>query len=567
MEKNLAQLESQGHRERLQQIAKEATQAPGVYLMKNADGEILYVGKAKNLRNRIATYFQTNPHESARIELLVTQLESFDVILTETETEALILECTLIKRHKPKFNVRLKDDKAYPYIKVDLSSDFPYLEWTRRVKRDGARYFGPFPSAWSARQVMQLLNETLKLRDCSENAFRHRTRPCILHSIGRCSAPCVGKITGGDYRASVLEAVTVLEGKGERLITNLERGMQDASQREEFEQAAQLRDQIKHLRLVLETQSVIEIGRERNRDVIGIARDGNDAHGVILEIRNGKLISVKHYDLQNTQEGIPSAEVIEAFIAQHLALHRTSDTNEDTAAIESILVPEIPDQCSLLEGAFSTAVCVAETDADRQLLSAAQANATYALELKKKRSGHSAEALEELQDKLHLSKIPHRIECYDISNLQGTNAVASRVVFVDGAPEKSLYRHYKIQTIESQNDFAMMKEVLGRRFSKREEALPDLVVVDGGKGQLAQAVAVLEELEVQGVASVGLAKARVERDFKSKEVRSSPERVFIFGRKNPVVLKPGTGAFVLLTHLRDEAHRFAVNYHRKLRGG
>ncbi len=555
--------------------ARAAQTHPGVYLMKDPSDGVLYVGKAKNLKNRLVSYFQSAVHEIPRIEILVSRIHHFDVILTETESEALILEATLIKKYKPKFNVRLKDDKAYPYLKIQVNDPFPRIEWTRKVLRDGARYFGPFPSAWSAREVMQLLNETFKLRDCSDNTFRHRTRPCILFQMDKCTGGCVGQVDSIAYHESIQAVVSVLEGKSDALLGSLQRGMEDAAEREEYEEAASYRDQIQNLEVITQTQGVMEAGSQRNRDVISIARNELDAHGTILRVRGGRLVAVQHYHLQNTDPSQSESELLFDFLSQYYLSRMTqeslSELDPESAsttepASEDVLVSEVPGDAELLETTVQIKLRVPETPVDYQLLSVARTNALHALEQnKKKAKGHGLQALEEVQEKLQLPKLPQRIECYDISNIQGQDAVASRVVFMDGAPDKNLYRRYKIKTVEGSNDFAMMKEVLGRRFTKSDEDLPDLVVVDGGKGQLSQAVAILDELAVQGVGVVGLAKARTESDFQASEVRSSFERIFIPNRKNPVSLYPTTSAYKLLTHIRDEAHRFAVSYHRLLR--
>lgn len=556
--------------------AKEAPTSPGVYLMKDSAGEILYVGKAKSLRSRVSSYFQAGPHENPRTEMMVSRVERFDVILTETEAEALILENTLIKKHKPKFNVRLKDDKAYPYLRIQLGDRFPRLEYVRKVHRDGARYFGPFPSAFAARQVLTLLTESFRLRDCSDNTFRHRSRPCILYQMGKCTGPCVGLIDEKGYRESINEIVRVLEGKADRLIGELRQGMEEAAENEEYEIAAFYRDQIRNIEVVTETQGVVEAGSNRDRDVVGLARSKDglaEAQGTLLRIRGGRMVGVHHYRLQNVDSSVSDAQLLSDFLSQY---YFGAGSDATTGAPPSeVLVPEVPADLELFEKA-GVALRVEDGAVDHQLLNVARTNATYALEqavrkASSKEAGHGIEALEEIMDKLHLSKLPHRIECYDISNFQGEDSVASRVVFIDGAPDKNLYRRYKIRTVEGANDFASMHEVLGRRFSHKAEsassaeALPDLVVVDGGKGQLAQAVAILEELQVQGVSVVGLAKARTESDFQAKEVKSSMERIFIPNRKNPVPLLPHTAAYKLLVHVRDEAHRFAVSYHRVLR--
>ncbi len=549
--------------------ARASKMAPGVYLMKDSGDEILYIGKAKILKNRLISYFQSTVHEIPRIEMMIRRVERFEVILTLTEAEALILEATLVKKYQPKFNIRLKDDKAYPYLKIRTQEPFPRLEWTRKVLLDGAEYFGPFPSSWSARQVLQLLTEVFQLRDCSDNVFRYRSRACILHQMGRCSGSCVGLVSQKQYHEAIRRVIQVLEGRSDEVIQILKKSMQEASSLEEYERAGSYRDQIQNLEIVTQTQGAVDPGSQRNRDVIGIAFHESQAHGAILRIRLGKMVAVEHYDLQNFDSSFPVSKLLSDLISQYYLLFKPLSEDFEGSPLE-ILVPEAPHEIEVLEQAIGVVIKIAETETDkemsRQLLSVAHANAEYALEQKKtKTQGHGLEALEEVQEKLQLQGLPHRIECFDISNIQGKDAVASRVVFIDGAPEKSLYRRYKIKTVEGANDFAMMREVLGRRFSRSEERLPDLVVVDGGKGQLAQAVAIFEELSIQGVDVVGLAKARVEKDFQAKEIRSSQERIFISGVKDPKPLLPHTKAFNLLTHIRDEAHRFAIHYHRVLR--
>ncbi|MEN9724355.1 MAG: hypothetical protein RJB38_2341 [Pseudomonadota bacterium] len=566
----------ESRRAELLRKAREISTLPGVYLMKDASGSILYVGKAKNLRNRVSSYFQAARHERLRTELLVTAIEAFDLILTETENEALILECTLIKKHRPRFNVRLKDDKGYPYLKIDQAQAFPKVEWTRRVKRDGARYFGPFPSAWSARQTLQLLNQTFRLRDCSDNTFRHRSRPCLLYQIDQCSGPCVRLIDEAGYREAIAQVMAILEGKADGLLSDLRQRMQEAAEVEDFERAAHFRDQMQALEGITAIQGVQEAGSERDRDVVGIARNERVFHVVILQIRGGKLLSVRHFDVQNADASQSDAEILGEILSQYyVALEERPDETQAGGSGLSrpteILLPVAPETAELemLESSLGLRVRVAESAIDQQILGVARQNAQYSVEQNAKHgAGHGIEALEEVQEKLGLSRLPQRIECFDNSNIHGEDAVASRVVFVDGAPDKNLYRRYKIKTVVGADDFATMREVLGRRFAalgRAGDELPDLVVVDGGKGQLAQAVAILDELQVQGVAVVGLAKARTESDFKAKEVKASLERIFIPGRKNPVALLPHMAAYQLLVHVRDEAHRFAISYHRTLR--
>lgn len=555
-------------RKKLLEEAKKTSQSSGIYLMRDKNDVILYIGKAKNLKNRVSSYFQAAVHESPRTEILVTNITHFEVILTETEAEALILECSMIKKHKPKFNVMLKDDKAYPYIRIRTGQDFPRLEWTRKVIKDGSRYFGPFVSAYAAKQVLQLLNETLMLRDCSDNTFKHRSRPCILYQMKRCTAPCVNLISKEQYHQDIQKAIQVLEGKNKDLICSLKDQMEELSQQEEFERAAYYRDQIQNLSIVTQTQGIEQPGKDQNQDFFGIARDKTQAQGVILQVRSGVMVAVKQFHFENIEEETSDSEVLTQFIAQHhLDIQKELKKTEVAYVQASEIISEIiPEEKELLENAFELKINSPKSKEEKQLMSVALANASHSLESKKRTSkDHGIKALEEIQKKLGLDKLPQRIECFDISNIQDSDPVASRVVFINGRASKNDYRKYKIKTVEGQNDFAMMKEVLSRRFSNKEDALPDLVVIDGGKGQLSQAVAILEEIDVQGVDVVGLAKARTESDFESSEVKQSMERIFLPGRKNPVMLKPGTSSFQLLTHLRDEAHRFAVSYHRHLR--
>lgn len=555
--------EAPSYRSELLKAARAAPKEPGVYLMKDSLGEVLYVGKAKVLCNRIPSYFQRVPHEQGRIELMVQRVHRFEVILTKTEQEALVLECTLIKKHRPKFNVRLKDDKTYPSIRVDLNADFPKLEWTRKIRADGAKYFGPFPSSFSARETMRLLTEAFKLRDCSENTFRHRSRPCLLYQMEKCSAPCVGLISPDDYKKTVKNAVGILEGKDHSIRKRLKTEMEEASENLNYEVAAQLRDQIRNLEVVTSTQTFDPSGQHRHLDVISVESKEGIAHGVVLQVRFGRVVSVKHVSIQNAFSDIPKEELLSQFIAQYYS------SGEDRASSDLkmlVLVAMLPEDSDILESSYDLKFVCAKKEADLHLVRVAETNAQYALEeLKKKDLGHGMEALEEVRKLLHLESLPRRMECYDISNIHGQDPVASRVVFVDGEPSKNLYRKYHIKTVVGSNDFAMMKEVLGRRFSNPDEELPDLVVVDGGKGQLKQAVTILEELDMPGIPVVGLAKARTESDFESKEVKSSQERIFLPNRSNPIPLRTHTRAYKILTHLRDEAHRFAITFHRQTR--
>jgi excinuclease ABC subunit C len=551
-------------RTELLEKAKTLATSPGVYLMKHDSGQVLYVGKAKSLRSRVSSYFQPVTHEHPRTELLLQNVVNFEVIHTETENEALVLECTLIKRYKPKYNVRLKDDKTYPYIMIRTDIDFPRLEWTRKTNFKNARYFGPFPSAYSARTVLRLLTESYRLRDCSDNTFAHRSRACILYQMDQCSAPCVGKILKDDYQHYISEAISILEGKSTDLVDRLKKQMDEAAEEERYEDAARIRDQMQSVQLVSQTQSVLDADSKLDQDVFAFERADATAHGVVLQVRGGKLIAVKHYNIQNFDGSLTDRELLYDFLTQHSLLITGS---AEIMHAKEVLMKEAPADRELLESTLGIQIRTPETDAQKQLVNVAQTNAKFALsDQKHEKSGHGVGALEEIQSKLDLERLPRRIECYDISNFQGDESVASRVVFIDGAPDKKLYRRYKIKTVIGANDFASMREIFERRFSKMDlqagDERPDLVVVDGGKGQLGQAKAIFDELNIQGVDLVGLAKARTERNFQAKEVESSNERIFIPGRVNPIPLYNTTRAYKLLTHIRDEAHRFAITFHR-----
>jgi len=554
-----------GHdpRAELLKLARAAPRGPGVYLMKDQLEEVLYVGKAKVLSNRIPSYFQKVPHEVGRLELLVRRVVKFEVVLTETEQEALVLECTLIKKYRPKFNIRLKDDKTYPSIRINLSDEYPKLEWTRRVLSDGSKYFGPFPSAYSARETMKLINETMRLRDCSDNTFRHRSRPCILYQMEKCSAPCVGFISPDQYRESIMHSIAVLEGRDLSVRKQLRAEMKAASAAENYERAAVLRDQMQSLEVVTQTKSFDPSGNYRHLDVIAVEASEGIGHGVVLQVRFGRVVAVKHIQIQNTYSDMRKQELLSQFILQYYGI-----LGEQVVSSQSnlVLVSEAPEDFGSLELGLGLSFMYPKEEGDQHLVRVAETNAKYALEEHKKKSTtHGLEALEEVRKILHLENMPRRIECYDISNIHGQDPVASRVVFIDGEPEKNLYRKYHIKTVVGSNDFAMMKEVLGRRFANEEEALPDLIVVDGGKGQLKQATTILQEYDRTGIAVVGLAKARTESDFTQTEVKSSAERIFLPNRTNPVILRPSTKSYKILTHIRDEAHRFAITFHRKTR--
>ncbi len=520
--------------------ARSATQLPGVYLMKDVRQHVVYVGKAKNLRNRLSSYF-AHEHNDPKTRVLVKIVASYDVLVTESETEALLLEATLIKKYRPRFNIRLKDDKAYPYLRIDRGS-FPRLTVTRQRPDDGSRYFGPFPSAWAARTVAHVITVHLGLRDCSDNAFRHRSRPCMLYEMKQCVAPCVGYVD--TYQALVHEAEAILSGSSQVVQRALETQMEQAIFEEAFEQAGVVRDQLMALELVMRMQSAVDANNtQRSQDILAC----HAMHGMRIMVREGRVVGSQHVVFEDMDE-VSVPELLRVFILQK-CLESPPD---------EVIVATMPDESELIQQTLP--VRLPQGEYEEQLLRVALLNAVHAEKTHQKQ--HPLRSLEEAQSVLGMKDLPRRIECYDISNLQGDDAVASRVVFIDARAEPSLYRRYKMEG--EQNDFAMMRQVLMRRFARTEDTFPELVVVDGGKGQLAQAVMVLSEVGFQG-SVVGLAKARTESMFRSSEVCASSERLFVPGRKNPILLKPGTALFQLMTSVRDEAHRFALAYNRALR--
>lgn len=540
---------------------------PGVYLMKDAAGEIIYVGKALNLRNRVRSYFhaQNAPITSPKLHQLVSQVAQIDFIVTGSEVEALILECNLIKKHRPRFNVRLKDDKRYPYIKITLQEDYPRLIVTRRMLADGARYFGPYTSVKAVHQTLDVLRRIFPYLTCKREITGRDKRACLYYHIGRCAGPCIGAVSKEDYQALIEQICLFLEGKQERIVTELQIKMREAADNLQYEAAARLRDQIQAIEKVMERQKVVSTTGE-DQDVIALARDDREACVQVLIIRQGKLIGSEYFIMTGTQDEEPQ-EIITAFVKQFY----------DEAAYvprEILLQSEVesaPIICSWLQSKRGSKVAlrVPRRGADKELVQMAAENAAETLahlkaQWETDQNRHVA-ALHELQESLRLPMPPARIECYDISNIQGTLATGSMVVFVKGVARKGDYRRFRIKTVPGANDYAMLQEVLRRRFRRglqaREEigptkdaawaALPDLVIVDGGLGQANAAHDIMMELGLDKIPVVGLAKQN--------------EEIFLPAQSKPVVLPRGSDALHLLQRIRDEAHRFAIGYHRQLR--
>ncbi|RMF46350.1 MAG: excinuclease ABC subunit UvrC [Deltaproteobacteria bacterium] len=535
---------------------------PGVYLMKGADGEVLYVGKANNLRARLRSYFGTSGDGRAHVRFLLEKVHSIDTIVTDTGKEALILENTLIKRHRPRYNINLRDDKTYVCLRLDLNEEFPTLQITRRVRNDGARYFGPFASAGAVRQTLKEIYRIFPLRHYPIARCQRRGRPCLFHQIGQCSGPCHGLISAQEYRNLVNGAIALLEGRQSEAIDRLRQLMHQASENMQFEEAARLRDQILAIEATVEQQKVVG-HRDLDQDVFGIWRDRGQVELAVLFFRRGKLVDRRDFNLEWR---LDTEELLASFLQEFYA--------RDLAIPDQILLPIPPhDADSLREWlrdkrGRKVEVLVPVRGAKAALVTMANHNAEEQAR-KRQESRDSAEALlGQIRTSLHLARLPRRIECFDISTFQGGETVGSMVVALDGTPAKEEYRRYRVRSVTGTDDFGSLREVLLRRLTRgqREGSLPDMLLIDGGKGQVAAVADILRGLGLEGnVDLVGIAKSRVHANARGKIVERSEERFFLPGRKNPVVLRAGSPVLFQLQHLRDEAHRFAIEYHRRLR--
>jgi excinuclease ABC subunit C len=581
---------------------------PGCYIMKDRAGVIVYVGKANSLRQRVAQYFQERSGDTrAFIPFLEDLLGDLEVIITPTEKDALLLENELIKQHRPRFNVRLRDDKNFISLRLSTTHPYPRLEVVRRVRKDGARYFGPYSSASSIRETLSLVNRHFQLRTCTDQVMTNRRRPCLQYQIKRCPAPCVYSVPTEEYQRSVDEVGLFLEGKADELRKALHGRMKGAAGLLEFERAAQLRDQLHAIERSLEKQRTV-LGDLLDQDVLGFHREGAHLEVHLLFFRNGRLTGGRSFSF--VKQEFPSEELLGSFLDQYY---------ESGAFIpkELVLPLQLGDNESR-EAWLSdkkgerVRVHVPERGEKVRLVEMAMENARHNYEEKARSQKNHLEALTRLQQRLKLPRMPKRIECFDISTLQGQLTVGSQVVFTDGEPDKANYRLFKVRGDAAGDDFASMFQVLTRRLKRglEEKNLPDLLVIDGGKGQLNVARAALRELglSLADVPLAGLAKSRVLEDaerfaarqgyrtqeawdgpapaaaepapaavsrlgrsrkkgrfVKGGEIERSPERVFLPGQKNPVILRQNTSELHLLARLRDEAHRFAITFHRKLR--
>jgi excinuclease ABC subunit C len=543
---------------------------PGVYIMRNKAGEVIYVGKAASLRNRVRSYFGSPWGMEPKTRKLVENIADFEHIVTNSAQEALVLESTLVKRHQPYFNIRLKDDKHYPYLKVDLNDPFPRVYITRRVEKDGGRYFGPYASAGSVRMTMDLIKRLFPYRSCTKVITGTDPRPCLEYFINRCIAPCTAFCSKEEYDEVIQQVIKFLEGKTDEVVDELTARMEESAEALDFERAALFRDRIQAVRRVSERQ-MMATTRPADMDVFGLARNDDEACVQVFFVRGTKVIGRDHFLLQGTREETDSS-VLASFLEQFYAsaLHVPRD----------VLLPSAPDDVELISAWLGSVrgsgvrINSPTRGEKRRLVKLASDNARETLDMiRVKRlsdQGKTQAALEELQDQLDLPDLPHRIECYDISNTQGTNSVASMVVFIDGRPRPPEYRRFKIKTVEGANDFASMAEVLRRRFKRAADAaqageaeeldgksaswaaMPDLLIVDGGKGQLGAALDVMRDLGLSSVPTAGLAKEN--------------EELFMADVDEPIVLPRNSQGLYLVQRIRDEAHRFAITFHRQLRG-
>jgi excinuclease ABC subunit C len=531
---------------------KTLTSRPGVYRMVNAEEKVLYVGKAKNLKKRVSSYFTRSLNR--RIQIMVSQTTNIEIIVTHTEAEALILENQLIKSLKPKYNILLRDDKSYPYIHLSIDQEYPALSFRRGARTGQGRYFGPYPSAGSTRETLQLLQKLFPVRQCEESFYRNRSRACLQYQIKRCTAPCVGLVSVEDYAQDVKHAILFLEGKTNQVVDALVKRMEAAAQQLEFELAARYRDQIKSLRRVQERQYVS--GESGDLDIVAMAKQGNIACIQVFYIRSGRNLGNKSFYPSVPKEE-SEEEVLSAFLTQYYL--------EKPLPNEIILSAQLQGQ-ALLQEVFSEQakrrirISTKVRGERARWLKMAAANASLALSSRINAQADMEQRLQSLQQALELPATPERMECFDISHTQGELTVASCVVFNQEGALKSDYRRFNIEGITPGDDYAALSQALERRYrriKRGEVPLPDLLFIDGGKGQLNAVHERLQDLGISGLILIGVAKG-VDR-------KAGMEQLFLLGRKSPIILPADSPGLHLIQQIRDEAHRFAITAHRQRR--
>lgn len=531
--------------------------SPGCYIMRDENDRVMYVGKAKSLRTRLRTYVNEQDTRYS-VKFFMKRVAHVDFLVTANEKEALLLENSLIKQFKPRYNVRLKDDKTYVSLRLNLKEDFPRLTVVRRYKKDGARYFGPYSSAKSVRETMRQIQRMFPLRTCTDNVMNNRVRPCLYYQMKRCAAPCVDYVNRDEYREIVHQVALVLDGRNGELEKRLTTQMKDHAESLEFEKAAALRDRLYALRRTLERQRTVAVPGAQERDVFGIYNQERYSEIQVLFFRGGKMVGGRSFTFK--QREMPVDELLGSFLLQFYS--------EAPVLPQEVLVPLELEESDVLaeilteQRGAKVIVHMPQRGEKAALVDLANRNAKSSFEEKRLAGQAQTDLLEQLQSKLKLSVTPQRIECFDISTIQGDKAVGSMVVFEGGVANKKRYRRYSIRNVEGQDDFAMMREVLLRRYKRAidEDDLPELVLIDGGKGQLNVAVAVLRDLGIEHLDTASIAKARAQ-----EEGPRSPERFFVPGRSNPIILPQNDAVVLLLARIRDEAHRFAITFHRKRR--
>lgn len=554
----------------LQAILDTAPTKTGCYMMKNADGKVIYVGKAVNLRSRLRSYFHSSAQDHRKTRKLVKRIADIEWIVVSSELEALILEMNLIKKHRPHYNVRLKDDKQYPFIKIHWGSEFPKVTVTRRLVDDGSRYFGPYTSVWAVHQTLDILRRIFPYLTCDRTITGEDKRACLYYDIKLCSAPCIGAVSQAGYHQMIADLCQFLNGRTEPIVSRLRADMEKAAEEMRYERAAAVRDQLQAIERVVEKQKVVSQDYV-DSDVIAMARADGDACVQVFFIRGGKLVG-RDYFLLDGAEGTADSDVISGFMKQFY--------DRAPTVPEQVLLPQEIEEANIIRqwlktkrGGKKVEIRIPRRGKKKELIQLATENAAEtlaSLQAQWQADKHrQTQALAELQEALHLPEPPNRIECYDISNTQGTAAVGSMVVYEQGVPRKQLYRHFNIRTVQGPDDYASMEEVLTRRFNRWKAAqenadkpgikpdqafglLPDILLVDGGKGQLGRAVTVLERFGLLGEIPVaGIAKQN--------------EEIFLHGQPQPILLPRQSQGLFLVQRVRDEAHRFAITSHRKRR--
>ena len=546
---------------------KRLPHRPGVYIFRDDGGRVIYVGKAISLKNRVRSYFRASSSLSPKVRSMTEKAADLEYIVTDSEVEALILECNLIKEHRPRYNVVLKDDKTYPYIKVTMGEDFPRVHITRRVQKDGSLYYGPYTQVGAVHETIDLIRRLFPFRSCKDRVLKEKSRPCLNHHIKRCLGPCCGLVGREEYRTMIREVCLFLEGRQEEVVKRLTSRMEEASEKMEYERAAALRDQVRAVQKVLEKQKIVS-GHREDQDVVAVATGDSEAVVMVFFIRGGKLLGRENFVLGDLQ-GFEREEIITSFVKQY---YSSADFVPGEILLQEMQAGEAEVLSRWLTGKKGSRVSltVPRRGDKKKLLEMVERNASLALEeilLARASARDPSRDAGELAQRLGMSSCG-RIECYDISNIQGAEAVGSMVVFEDGKPALDQYRRFKIKTVTGPDDFASMREVIGRRLERcraeREligngrlstrqakfHVLPDLIIIDGGKGQLSAAV---EAMSGAGFNIPVFALAKEE------------ELLFSPGMESPVFIPRDSGPLYLLQRLRDEAHRFAVSYHRKLR--